>query len=336
MAIEATGMLTPCRLYYLLIGLCLVLGGCSSGNSGGGSPPALNTNIPIPPPAMTLESLANFSATNGGTAMPGGIGRVSNVLIDNKYAIVSIASSEGIASLLANPDTSELLTSTADFEFDSSQRRITRDTVNAPFRDFMPGTRGLLGVTKRVFPSGTGMDSNRTTDLRIYIDRRAPVVLAHRLRPSGELQFIAIGELAPANLPRGTASYSGYSAIARARMDDPRHGIFDMDVNFNTGRVTRFSADYSTEGSLTMDATGGRPIIPYLTIDRDTGTFSGDINFGEGNSLQSQRLIENAHTGKIHGQFHSNDAQGVTGVFHNNIAGNDRLMGGFAGAKVSQ
>ena len=119
-------------IQYLALVLMVALSSCSGGGGGGATSSASGGSglMPGVVPQAVTASLAfdggskvgrthhsllggnPTSPTNTGTQnnpASGGVGRVSNVLVGGRYAIVSVISNKDIASLLADPTNTELL-----------------------------------------------------------------------------------------------------------------------------------------------------------------------------------------------------------------------------------
>lgn len=343
----------------VVVAVCLALAGCGGGGGGGGGSAGgggRDTRIPDIPPPLALQALMNFTSAGGGTSAPitsttgggtststsggggmpsamlGGVGRIDNVAVNGRHAIVSIASTQGIMGFLADHTTTQLLVSpNRIFDFNNNNRQ-PRLIVTPPGTERIQAGDGPHLGRKFLFLNREG------NPMSVYIDDRAAVALGHELRASNSYEFVAIGEIAPRQLPLGTARYAGLSAFATTDpMQDPDSRVFEMEVNFDTRQVTSFNTITSDLGRLTMEAIPGdtpNPNIPaagHLKINMQTGSFTGTLNFEKG-TLTATPLYKNT-MGSIYGQFHGNDAIGVTGVFHSE---DNTILGGFAGAKTSQ
>ena len=327
----------------------------------------------------------------------GGVGRVSNVVVGGRHGIVSVVASTDITALLADPSRTKLLwhnevgeTSNGGTGGGATQTRGTRGGTDRVF-DFNPSTTHLRSRPGRLqvtashggpenFAPGSSTSqgvspvlgrvyrfNHRNASLgfmRVYIDARADVAIGHELLGGDHFQITTIGEIAPSNLPRGLAVYTGYLVVARpgGMQPDPANsnrqipirpntGKFAMGVDFRFNKVTSFETPQGLEDNdrLTMRAIGdGRSNsdgmgfgATTIEIDPSTGSFTGEINFtndylsptpDDPTKMRTPlpgSVITSHKQGKIYGQFHGNAARGATGVFHSN---SHDILGGFAGA----
>ena len=269
----------------------------------------------------------------------GGVGRVSNVVVGGRHGIVSVVASTDITALLADPSRTKLLwhnevgeTSNGGTGGGATQTRGTRGGTDRVF-DFNPSTTHLRSRPGRLqvtashggpenFAPGSSTSqgvspvlgrvyrfNHRNASLgfmRVYIDARADVAIGHELLGGDHFQITTIGEIAPSNLPRGLAVYTGYLVVAgpgamQPHPTDPDNldpipirpntGKFAMGVDFRFNKVTSFETPQGLEDNdrLTMRAIGDAGTgtgsngdgfrATTITIDPSTGSFTGEINF---------------------------------------------------------
>ena len=309
----------------VLAAICLfVLAACGGGGGGGGG----SASGPAP------QSLTTFDANN--VTQPGGVGHIATTE-DNQPAVFSAISDINIRSLLNSPNDSEVDDDTTPFENDPDYTG-TRIMIDGSF----------AGTEYRMQESDTASTLNGQF-VHVYIDNRTLVSV-------GELYgfaFATLGEPFDAStLPTGTASYNG--RVRASSGITPRNDLaggflrtddigsdFAMDVNFGTRQVTRFHVNMNpADGEITTDEVGvggtTLPAVSPIAINPTTGRFSGGLNFGNGN------VISGTSAGNIYGQFHGQNARGVSGTFHSDIETTSsrgvtvkNTIGGFAGAKVT-
>jgi hypothetical protein len=124
---------------------------------------------------------------------------------------------------------------------------------------------------------------------------------------------LAAGGEKVSNIPSGTYIYNGTNVIGNRDGSYAEQGTFAMGVDFNTGQA---SINGSTATS-TIESSN-------ISVNNSNGTFSSNnVTIG----------INGTPTpGTISGNFHGNEAIGVTGVYHDN-GGNPVVAGAIAGTR---
>lgn len=351
------------------LALCLLgLAACGGGGGGGGAfavPGATddaaardfclrdNCTRPVninPPIAF------NGSAITDSTSNEGGVGRMIEQQVDGVRTIVTIISLEGINSLVSNPSSTKLLGSPTIFDYRKAGTNEYETAVQPESGSGIYTKGGGFPVYGRGNQSQIEEDesgkvyTHAPTAMLIYVDKYARVMLA---RPActencvpGDLQFVTIGDHAT-SLPTGDAKYSGYAAAGRKQGNTLKlgGGYFTMTVDFGMEKVIDFAAYLGATGNI-LSPTGNIRHTGEVGINMQTGAFEGNAHFIKPDGPNAVRgdervitdgadTISSGTPGKLYGQFHGQDATGVTGAFHNGVQNNieDRVIGAFAGSK---
>lgn len=295
----------------------------SGGNGGGGSGES-----------YVLQS---FGETTGG------IGR-RTLMVDNYPAVVSVLDTYNIASLLQSPANLKqkaLLLRGARVGVTNNNDLFVWGGTNARpvYNPDNINTIGIEGAVRtsdnltRVHGFDYPLDSELNT--QVYIDAYAPVALAWRSRVGGDIgNVLTIGVPygGESSLPVGEQTYAGAATLHGDR-DGVAGGVFTafrggfkLIADFDTAnpRVTHFSTEI--ELGTRDDVTN----MGEFAIDLADGTFTGAVKF----DASKNTLIRQDATGEIYGQFHGEGATAVSGLYHNGMAGDDLVFGGFAGGNT--
>ena len=260
----------------------------------------------------------------------GGILRVPYTMVDGRQVVFMVGASDGdVNRFAANPAAAKLLDEDATIDF------AALDNNNAFGEGIKPGARTRVTVkdgaaTLGYVYSPLERDTGSVGDTLVYIDARFPVVMSVEDTDSSAatpLEFTTIGAPLVSLPPQGEFNYTG--AAAYGRVGSSTHAAagytFTMTANFaeDAGQVTRFQFGSGLHGNLRLQAAN----LP--TIDTATGVFQGAIDFTAG-SGGATAIVPSNSTGTMYGQFHGDQAIGVTGGFHNN---DNTVLGAFAGAR---
>lgn len=151
--------------------------------------------------------------------------------------------------------------------------------------------------------------------------------------------------------PAGDHTYQGFSRAFQVGTFDNlvtarRDGTFTMGVTFRSGtggvggEVTSFEATLSdgggNESTVSKGATAPNYEIGFSGCQgTECGTFTGDVIFADvSGSAFFNAPPPTGIPGKILGDFHGNESQGVSGVYHSdNYSTGTRFGGAFAGQR---
>ena len=330
--------------------------GNSAGNISAPPPPAPSGDVTPPPRTFMLATtpltsgmLTDFdmaSTTSGGiarlatetidpsgTIMPStadaGVTFANGRLqVDGKEAVLLVMTDTDINALLQDPLTTQLLMDDATIDYSSA-----RPTINDNPAGMTPhNARGASNSGQ----SGVIYQPSDASEFVVYIDDHAAVVMGYEASlTNSNPEFTMIGEQFSSRMPTTVDAFSGtYSGLAAVAADSgllliSESAPFKMGVDFDTAMdsfTADFTADFETDGMVTATD---------IPIDLASGTFASDENstvtFTAGSDMTGVIYGDRASTsGNFLGQFHGEDASGVTGAFHNS---DNSLLGGFAGSK---
>ena len=366
---NTTEKVTPPPPPAKLSGVCLALAalillpacwGGSAGNSAG----SLISSAPAPsvtPPTTTPDTPDPDTGDNGnGSMMPmlpsvlpipefetlftagdrtgGGIGRLAeNVMVDNQPAILLVMSNTGIGGLLDDPTTTELLSNTAIIDYGAWSSASPQSVLTGTAITTVDiNGRGTANAKSGTVHAQVGQAGGQASQTYVYIDDHAAVVLGYEAVGDGNLEFTMLGEPLSRMPTAMTATYSGFANVAvknnAGTLISNLSGsdTFDMEVNFGTAMITGFTATFGSSTAPSVPNLDGTVTASGITINAN-GDFSGTAAFAQGAGGADGALISaNDANGSIYGQFHGDEAVGVTGAFHNS---DNSVLGGFAGSK---
>ena len=294
---------------------------------------------------VTTSDIVDSSGMAAGTVMAGtGVtfDTDGQLQLDSTPATLSIISTAAIGGLLGNPATTRLLDDNSVLNYGAwssatpanAMTGMAASTRNITARGPSGQTQTQSGVL-HVQPTTTA-DSSGTTN--IYIDDHAAVVLSSEVgSPFDRLELTAIGapfSRMPNTLDVFSGTYSGYAVVITSVQDAAvldGQGIFDMQVAFDTSAMTSSITTFTAEFTSSSGAAGSVS-ASNIPIDNDHGTFAGTAAFDAIDAARMARevILTDDMNGRLFGQFHGENAAGVTGAFHNS---DNSVLGGFAGSK---
>ena len=147
--------------------------------------------------------------------------------------------------------------------------------------------------------------------------------------------------ISPTNIPNATYTYEGVSFTSEEQFESNRTshvhylGDFQIQVNFANGRAL---FDSRTSSSANSEGYSG-DLVAYgrLDVDVENGTFSGqDVTFHWLEIFKGRRVGgRELPPLTVHGMFHGDGANGVSGVYYNaNELGVSSVSGFMLGKKI--
>ena len=277
--------------------------------------------VVMPPATSTLVTYGSM----------GGLARVNYTMLDGERVVFMVNTNQGDAGRFAmDPTVAKLFDDDDTIDFSALDNdNAGGDGIKAGSAPTAVATTGPTSKTIgfRYLPSESPGTPARTV---VYIDARAPVVMAYEDNAGTNLlEYTVIGGLPGSSLPTGQYDYQGFGGFSRAIGATSLHSTFnfDMTVDFDRGQVTKFEAANAMEGTVRLTSN-----LP--TVNAMDGSFEGVVGFTAGSSGTSGVVPLTFNNGRIHGQFHGDQAIGVTGGFDNNSV--TRVVGAFAGARDSE